>query len=86
MDVLSDKAICQYILLDVDGDSFKRKKTISINKSEKPDFEKLAEEKRKETAEPIEPVKKTLEEMNAEALRKGLMVSGRGSERVLRKF
>lgn len=82
-------------LLEVDGDKFKRKNMVitpiitPLTKDAKPDYDKLLEEKaklRKEiTGETIIPEVKTLEEKNEEAEAKGLMTTGRGSKRVLRK-
>ena len=80
------------ILLEVDGDDFKRKKlttTPSVSDT-KVDYDKLLEKKsklRKEiTGESIIPQVKTIEDKNKEAKSKGLMATGRGSERVLTKF
>lgn len=82
------------IKLDVDGDTFKRKKqqvsTIKTSGGEI-DYDTLVEQRKAElraeiTGQPIKPKEKTIEEKNQEAIQKGLMTSGRGSSRPMRKF
>ena len=82
------------ILLDVDGDTFKRIKEVRGSTpstiASGVDYEKLLEEKRAQmkaeiTGEPIPGVVKTLEEKNEEARQKGLMTTGRGAERTIHR-
>ena len=82
------------IKLDVDGDTFKRRKGSEhkkIDQNNSVDYDKLLEERKAQmrteiTGEPIPGKVKSVEERNEEAVRKGLMTTGRGSERPLRKF
>lgn len=82
-------------VLDVDGDTFSKKslKAAPITVGGGPvDFEaKLAEKQALRTeitgeTESIIPEVKSLDERNAEAAKKGLMTTGRGSSRPMRKF
>jgi len=89
-------------VLDVDGDTFYKKtagnlkqtaqKIVPVDISGDINFEaRVAEKNARQAAmnaeeSTIPGVKKTVEEKNNEAKQKGLMSTGRGSERVIKKF
>ena len=83
-------------VLDVDGDTFSKiSKNNNISKQQPTklpplnqgvDFDALLAEREVTQTESIIPAVKTLDEKNAEAASKGLMTSGRGSSRPVRKF
>jgi len=83
------------ILLDVDGDTFKRIKevrgSVPSDTQSEIDYDKLLAEKKAKmkseiTGEPIPGKVVTLQEKNDNAMKKGLMTTGRGSDRHLRTF